>query len=77
MANTPVYQTTITLKIQYPGPSPEEAYALHYEFVGAITTAAENLQDTSRANVGALGQVRAEVTASEGPALIVDQEVPQ
>ena len=77
MANTPVYETTITVKIQYPGSSPEEAVALHKEFVAAIRTAAEALPIPARPGSGGVDEVRAEVAASDGPALIVDQEVPE
>ena len=77
MANTPVYQTTLTVTIQYPASSPEEAYALHKEFVGAMRSAAETLTGPTWAGLAELEQVRTEIGASDGPVLIVDQEVPE
>jgi hypothetical protein len=72
VANTPVYESKISLRIRYPGPSPEEAYALHKQFVSRIKDAAESIE-----LLGVLGvhdRVEAELTDFEGPVLVIDQE---
>jgi hypothetical protein len=72
VANTPVYESKISLRIRYPGPSPEEAYALHKQFVSRIKNAAESMEVLGL--LGVYERVEAELTEFEGPVLVVDQE---
>ena len=74
MPSTPVYETTVTVRIRYPGASPDEAYALHNEFVGAIRAAAQVSPGPTWAERAGLEGVRAEVASSDGPELVVDPE---
>jgi hypothetical protein len=69
---TPVYETVVRVSIRYPGPSPEEAFALHKQFVGRIKDAAEGVELLGL--LGVAEPVTAELTEFEGPTLVVDQE---
>jgi hypothetical protein len=70
--NTPIYETIIHVSIRYPGPSPEEAYALHKQFVSRMRTAAEGVELLGL--LGVAEPVEATLTDFEGPVLVVDQE---
>jgi hypothetical protein len=63
--NTPVYETIVHVSIRYPGPSPEEAYALHKQFVSRIRNAAEGVELLGL--LGVAEPVTAELTDFEGP----------
>jgi hypothetical protein len=69
---TPVYETIVHVSIRYPGPSPEEAYALHKQFVSRLKSAAEGLELLGL--LGVTEPIKAELTDFEGPDLVVDQE---
>jgi hypothetical protein len=71
-ANTPVYESRINVRIRYPGPSPEEAYALHKQFVSRVKSAAESMEVLGL--LGVYERVEAELTEFEGPVLVIDPE---
>ncbi len=70
----PVYESRITVRIRYPGPSPEETYALHKQLVSRFRAAAEGVELLGL--LGVAEPVEAELTEFEGPELVVDQEPP-